>query len=98
MLEDLPNEHLLNALENAKPAVMPEERMLNLEARAVRFVSSQNLRFSRATIIGIAAALLLLIAANALLIQFRMKRTTQYTAAQSTKQYELIPVKSIYYE
>lgn len=97
MDENLPDERIVNALENARPAAAPESMVRNLETQSARFAARHKSRFSRKTIMGIAAALLLLIAVNALLIQYRMKMPT-HTSAQATEDYELIPVKSIYHE
>lgn len=97
MDENLPDERIVNALENARPAAAPESMVRNLEIQAAHFANRRKSRFSRNAIFGIAAGLLLLIAVNALLIQYRMKMPT-HTSAQATEDYELIPVKSIYHE
>ena len=90
-------EEILNGLESSKRAMPSEAFLKRMESMADAYINVVE-RFSKRTILGIAASLLILISANIYVVANCSSAKENTSVASVNSGYDLMPAKSIYYE
>ena len=87
---------ILNSLDEANKAMPSESFLLKMEALVLAYQQVEE-KFSRKTLLSIAASLLLLISINTLLLTQNNQKDSASPVIEE-QAYNLIPAKSIYHE